>query len=45
MAESNRQPDELVLAGNVAENSRKFKHEFEMYLVATGLDTKNPSTR
>ena len=40
MAESIRQPDELVLAGNIAENWRKFKQEFELYLVATGLDTK-----
>ena len=40
MAESTRQPDELVLAGNIAENWRKFKQEFELYLVATGLDTK-----
>ena len=41
MAESIRQPDELVLAGNIAENWRKFKQEFELYLVATGLDTKS----
>ena len=40
MAESIRQPDELVLAGNIAEYWRKFKQEFELYLVATGLDTK-----
>ena len=40
MAESIRQPDELVLAGNIAENWRKFKQEFKLYLVATGLDTK-----
>ena len=29
-----------MLAGNIAENWRKFKQEFELYLVATGLDTK-----
>ena len=40
MAESIRQPDELVLGGNIAENWRKFKQEFELYLIATGLDTK-----
>ena len=40
MAESIRQPDELVLAGNIAESWRKCNQEFEMYLVATGLDTK-----
>ena len=40
MAESIRQPDELVLSGNIAENWRKFKQEFELYLIATGLDTK-----
>ena len=39
MAESIRQPDELVLAGNITENWRKCKQEFELYLVATGLDT------
>ena len=40
MAESIRQSDELVLGGNIAENWRKFKQEFELYLIATGLDTK-----
>ena len=40
MAESIRLPDELVSAGNIAENWRKFKQEFELYLIATGLDTK-----
>ena len=34
MAESIRQPDELVLIGNIAENWRKFKQEFELYMTA-----------
>ena len=33
MAESIRQPDELVLAGNIAENLRKFKQVFELYII------------
>ena len=38
--ESIRQPDGLVLAGNIADNWRKFRQGFELYLAATGLDTK-----
>ena len=40
MAESIAQPEELNLTLNVAENWRHFKQEFELYLVAAGLDTK-----
>ena len=40
MAESIRQPDELVLSGNIAENWRKFKQEFELYMLAAGYDEK-----
>ena len=40
MAESIAQPNALNLTGNVAENWRYFKQEFELYLVAAGLDTK-----
>ena len=40
MAESLRQPDELVLVGNLAENWRKFKQEFELYMMATVYDEK-----
>ena len=40
MAESIRQPDELVLSGNIAENWRKFKQEFELYMLAAGCDEK-----
>ena len=32
-----RQPNELILTGNLAEHWRKFK----LYLIATGLDTKS----
>ena len=45
MAESIRQPDELVLAGNIAENWRKFKQEFELYMLAAGHDTKPPKQK
>ena len=40
MAESIRQPDELILCGNIAENWRKFKQEFELYMLAAGHDGK-----
>ena len=40
MAESIAQPNALNLTGNIAENWRYFKQEFELYLVAAGLDTK-----
>ena len=40
MAESIRQPDELVLSGNIAENWRKFMQEFELYMLAAGYDEK-----
>ena len=45
MAESIRQPDELVLAGNIAENWRKFKQEFELYMLAAGQDAKPPKQK
>ena len=38
MAEPIRQPDELVLSGNIAENWRK--QEFELYMLAAGYDEK-----
>ena len=38
MAESIRQPDELVLSGNIAENCRK--QEFELYMLAADYDEK-----
>ena len=41
MAEFIAQPEALNLTGNVAENWRHFKQEFELYLVAAGLDTKS----
>ena len=40
MAESISQPNALNLTGNIAENWRYFKQEFELYLVAAGLDAK-----
>ena len=40
MAEYIAQPEVLNLTGNVAENWRHLKQEFELYLVAAGLDTK-----
>ena len=40
MAESIRRPDELVLSGNIAENWRNFKQEFELYMLAAGYDEK-----
>ena len=40
MAESIRQPDELILCGNMAEVWRKFKQEFELYMLAAGHDGK-----
>ena len=38
--ESISQPNALNLTGNIAENWRYFKQEFELYLVAAGLDGK-----
>ena len=38
--ESLRQPDGLEMSGNLSENWKKFRQEFELYLVASGLDTK-----
>ena len=40
MAESIRPTDEFVLAGNIAENWRKFKQEFELYMLADGIRYK-----
>ena len=40
MAESIGQPNALNMTGNIAENWRYFKQEFELYLVAARLDTK-----
>ena len=39
--ESIRQPNELILTGNLAENWRRFKQEFKQYLIATGLGNKS----
>ena len=39
--ESIQQPNELILTGNLAEHWRKFKQEFTLYLIATGLDNKS----
>lgn len=39
-----RRPSELSLSGNVAENWRKFRAEFDIFLVAAGLD-KTGATR
>ena len=36
-----RQPNELILTGNLAEHWRKFKQEFKLYLISTGLGNKN----
>ena len=33
-----RRPSELSLSGNVAENWQRFKSEFDIFLVAAGLD-------
>ena len=40
MAESIRQHGERVQSGNIAENWRKFKQEFELYMLAAGHDGK-----
>ena len=45
MDESLKQPEELVLEGNIAENWRKFKQEFELYKIASGCDTKPPKQK
>ena len=39
--ESIRQPNELILTGNLAEHWGRFKQEFKLYLIATGLGNKN----
>ena len=39
--ESIRQPNELILTGHLAEHWRKFKQEFKLYLIATGLGNKS----
>lgn len=38
-------PSSLVLTGNVAENWRKFKQRFEVYLEATGANVKSQKTQ
>ena len=40
MAEGFAKPSLLILEGNVAENWRRFKQKFEIYLVASGHDKK-----
>ena len=40
MMESAKAPKELQLSGNVGENWRKFRQNFEIYLKAAGLETK-----
>ena len=39
--ESIRQPNALILTGDLAEHWRQFKQEFKLYLIATGLDNKS----
>ena len=39
--ESIRQPNELILTGNLAEHWRKFNQEFKLYLIATGLGNES----
>ena len=39
--ESIKQPNPLILTGNIADNWKKFKQELNLYMVATGLDKKN----
>ena len=34
-----------MLAGNIAENWRTFKQEFELYILAAGHDTKPPKQK
>lgn len=36
-----RKPSELKLTGNVAENWKRFRQEFEIFLTASGLDEKS----
>ena len=33
-------PRSLILMGNLAENWRRFKQQFEIYQIASGLDKK-----
>jgi translation initiation factor 4G len=40
MAKNLRPPERLVLEGNLKENFRKFKQQFELYLTATGVEEK-----
>ena len=40
MAEGFAKPSPLILEGNVAENWRRFKQKFEIYLVASGHNKK-----
>ena len=34
-------PKSLILTGNLAENWRSFKQQFEIYQIASGLDKKD----
>jgi hypothetical protein len=34
-------PKSLIVTGNLAENWRRFKQQFEIYLIASGLDEKD----
>ena len=38
-------PSALVLTGNVAENWRRFKQQFEIYEIASGLARKDEKVR
>ncbi|CAM1323557.1 Uncharacterised protein g8429 [Pycnogonum litorale] len=38
-------PTELITEGNVAENFRKFKFEFETYSIASGLEEKTDKVK
>ena len=39
--ESIRQPNELILTDNLAENWRRFKQELKLHLIVTGLENKS----
>ena len=34
-------PKSLILTGNLTENWRRYKQQFEIYLIASGLDKKD----
>ena len=45
MAKNLHPPEKLSLEGNLKENFRKFKQQFELYLIATGLSEKDESIK